>query len=437
MKTWYKALALIFLTGTTAWSQEAAAPYLTLEEAFGLALKNSAQLKVSATGTRLAKDQTAIVKLNQLPGLSTGINYGYISNSEIWSPSFEGHRTVEFPHTVTQFSLQAAQLVFKGGLVKGSIERSELEEQVAQLRLEKNTEDIKFLVAAKYLDIYRTINQRTIFANNLKLSQQRLDNVQSMFKQGMVTQNDVLRNELITSNLELAILKADNTIIILNQQLNVVLGLEQSARLTPDPALLALPDRSTTAEAFLQAAKKDNRELQLAAAEKEIAAANIKIAGSDRYPELSLYAGSNLQRPFLNSMPAVDIFYNVWQAGVSLRFNIASVYQAPRRLQAARTSLDQSGQRELVAQQDVELAVNNSFIRYREAIDEVATLEKDLRSAQENYRIVEKKYLNQLALLADMTDAANIKIEAELRLTNTRINIIYTYYQLLKSAGML
>jgi outer membrane protein len=438
MKIWHIILITQFLLQAPVRAQHLnAESHLTLKEAFALAIKNSVQLKISMFSVEIAKEQTEIVKLNHLPNINTGINYGYLSNSEIWNPSFSEHRTVEFPHNFAQFTLQASEVVFKGGLFKNSIQKSVLEEQIADLRFQKNTDDIKFMVTAKYLDIYRTINQRKVFINNTKLSKQRLENILSMQKQGMVTRNDVLRMELIISNLEISTLKANNNIDILNQQLNIILGLESSTRLNPDPMLLDLPDQPKTVTQFLEEANKKNYELQLVALDKKIAHTNLKIIGSERFPEISLYAGSNLQRPYLFSMPAVDFYFNVWQAGIALRYNISAIYQVPKKFKIGNTILDQTVQKELLTQQEVDVSVNNSFIKYREAREELNILTKNLKSAEENYRVVEKKYLNQLALLVDMTDAINIKIEAELRLTDASINVIFTYYQLLKTTGQL
>ncbi len=402
---------------------------------FRLALANSTQLKVAEKYTELARQQTEINKLYRLPSVSTDLNYGYISNADIWTPSFSEHQTGTIPHQFTQFTVMAGQLIFKGNAVNHTIQKSTLEEQVAVLNLEKNTTDIKFLVAAKYLDIYRLINQVHVFESNLKLAEHRLKNILTMQRQGMVTQNDVLRTELTISDLTLNIKRTNNNIAIANKQLNMVTGLPDAIRLVPDTTLLTAVKNTESLAYFMDQAYQENHELKIAATENKIAETDIKLLGSDRYPEISLFTGSSMQRPFYNTLPGVDIFYNVWEAGIGIKYNISSIYQSPRKIKAGRIKLEQSKQNETLQRQNLEVSVSACYIKYNEAKDELATYQNDLKSAEENYRIVEKKYFNQLALLTDMLDAANTKIEAELKVTNASVNVVYTYYQLLKSTG--
>ncbi|WP_462252151.1 TolC family protein [Ferruginibacter sp.] len=408
---------------------------LTLEEAFDLVIQNSTQLKISGKNIALAKQQTETQKLSKLPSIYSGLNYGYISNADIWTPSFSDHQKGNIPHQFTQLSFTATETIFNGGKINNSILKSTLEEEVAILSFEKNTVDIKFLVAARYLDIYRLLNQRVVYINNCTLAEERLKNILVMQQQGMVTQNDVLRTKLIISDYQLAARKITNAINIVTTQLNVVLGLPDNVALIPDSSLLNIVQDQHSLTYFIETAYKENYELKIVATENIIAATNINILKSERLPEINIYTGSNLQRPFQNTIPAVDIFYNVWQAGISVRYNISSLYQTSKKIKAGLIRQEQVKQKGMFEKENVNVAIKTAFIKYQESKDELATVKNDLKSAVENYRIVEKKYFNQLALLTDLIDATNIKIEAELKVTNAEINVIYTWYQLLKSTG--
>ena len=60
-----------------------------------------------------------------------------------------------------------------------------------------------------------------------------------------------------------------------------------------------------------------------------------------------------------------------------------------------------------------------------------------VRQADENYRIVHNRYLNQLSILTDLLDASRVRLEAQMQLTVARAEVIYTYYQLLQTCGSL
>lgn len=57
--------------------------------------------------------------------------------------------------------------------------------------------------------------------------------------------------------------------------------------------------------------------------------------------------------------------------------------------------------------------------------------------ARQNYQVVNNRYLNQLALITDMIDATNMKLDAELGEVDARINIAYAYYKMKYIAGQL
>ena len=87
------------------------------------------------------------------------------------------------------------------------------------------------------------------------------------------------------------------------------------------------------------------------------------------------------------------------------------------------------------ARENVALAVNADHVRYLESYEELKTQQKSVELAERNYRTTSTRYSAGMALITDMLDAANSKLDAEQRLVNARINIIYYYYKLLFNAG--
>ena len=87
--------------------------------------------------------------------------------------------------------------------------------------------------------------------------------------------------------------------------------------------------------------------------------------------------------------------------------------------------------------QRIRMDVRTAFLRHQEALQRVEALQFSVRQAQENYRIMQNRYLNQLAILTDLLDANSVRLNVELQLVTARTRVIYTYYQLQKACGRL
>ena len=90
-----------------------------------------------------------------------------------------------------------------------------------------------------------------------------------------------------------------------------------------------------------------------------------------------------------------------------------------------------------VIEEQTEIAIHNDVTRYKESFEKLQTFEKSLQLANENYRIINNRYTNDLILITEMLDASNTRLNAELQLVNARINIIYNYYKLQRTIGKL
>ncbi|MEO7047020.1 MAG: TolC family protein, partial [Ferruginibacter sp.] len=169
----------------------------------------------------------------------------------------------------------------------------------------------------------------------------------------------------------------------------------------------------------------------------ELSKKNIALIKTDRLPGISAIAGYNMQKPITNRVPILDMYSNTWSVGISLRYNIDNLYKNNKRVKLGELQKTQSESVLQVVNQNISMGINAAYTKYLEAATNVSILKEAMNLARENYRIIEAKYLNQLAIQAEMTDATNEKIEAEIKYSDAEINVLYQYYNLLKAMGTL
>ena len=216
----FKSLALsllLLLLATGAFAQQQA-KVLTISELFTLAEENSQQLQVSRTGIEIANQRREVAKTQKRPSLSATLTGSYIGNARILDTKLNEVASVDMPHFGNSFAVQASQVIFKGGAINKGVAAAELNQQVAQLTFEKNRADIKLLLVGRYADTYRLLNQREAYQRNIDLAKLRLQNIQNLYREGMLTRNDVIRSELQITNLNMALREVNNNLAIANQQ---------------------------------------------------------------------------------------------------------------------------------------------------------------------------------------------------------------------------
>ena len=132
-----------------------------------------------------------------------------------------------------------------------------------------------------------------------------------------------------------------------------------------------------------------------------------------------------------------DLFINNWNIALSLSYNLSSLYRNKHKVREAigNVSIYKNAEEQVI--QEIRINVRSAFLRHNEALERVRSLRLSVRQAEENYRIVNNRYLNQLSILTDLLDASNVRLVAELQLTAARAESVFTYYQLLRACGNL
>ncbi|MDE5643781.1 MAG: TolC family protein, partial [Muribaculaceae bacterium] len=274
-----------------------------------------------------------------------------------------------------------------------------------------------------------------VVENNIALARKMLDEMNARYNQGVALRNDITRYELLVSNLELQLIKIDNTIDILNRNLSVTAGLPSDTRIVPDSTILSRSLPLAPEEWWQQEAGGNAPALKLARSGVEISRSAEKLARSERLPKIGLQAAWTFDGPILVEIPPLDRNLSYWYVGVGVSYNISSLFKSNKTLAKSRVATRKALEEYDATAENISLGVRSDYIRYLEAYEELKTQQKSVELALRNYHTTSTRYSADMALITDMLDAANARLDAEQQLVNARINIIYYYYKLLFTSG--
>ena len=177
-------------------------------------------------------------------------------------------------------------------------------------------------------------------------------------------------------------------------------------------------------------ARSRNLTIRQAQLSQQMGDKRIAMERSALLPHVSLFAENYLNGPITIEIPAINNNFNYWFVGVGVQYQLSSLFKRNHKVSAARQSRHQADEQLALAREQVETAVQAAYTELLTSEADLRTQEKSTQLALENYQVVLNRYQNGLALITDLLDASNVKLQAELQLVNARITQLYLLYRL-------
>ena len=445
------ALAVTMIVGAECCVPMCAQQRMSLQALFDLADQQSQRIKVSEVALKAAEERVASAKTALLPSVEFSVQGSYTGNAFMVSRGFSTSGTTEYivpglgpqqipngkqptPHWGNSFTAQASQVIYAGGAIRSGIEMAKLGHQLAELDVEKNRQEVRFLLTGYYLDLYKLQNQSQVIAKNMELTEKVIAQMKDRKEQGTVLKNDITRYELQLQSLVLAKTQVDDAQKIILHQIATTIHLPEGEDFELDAqsleeegmALKAL----TSEESWQQRAMENNIEIRQATLATTMSEQMVKNTRAASLPSVAVVAENSLSGPYTSDLIPREANVNVWFVGIGVKYNLSSLWKNKHDIRKARHERTQAHERVQLAREGMENAVQANYTNLLTSSVEVSTQEKQVELANQNYTVVKNRYDNDLALLTDMLDASNMKLSADMALVNARINMLYYYFKL-------
>ena len=416
-----------------ATSQERRA--MTVTELFDLVESNSKTLQETKTSVDFAQKGIEAARTQLLPDVNASLSASYNGNVVMMDRDFTNAQGFSSPHFGNSFALEAQQVVYAGGAINAGIRIAELQRDMAVSGHRMTLNAQRFMALGQYLDLFKIQNRMLVYEQNIALTSRLIDDIRAKQEQGMALKNDVTRYELQMETLRLGLLQLQDQQAILNHQLCNTLGLTDGIMISPDTTIVNAVFSQEGQQYWQQAALSSSPQIEQSQLSTRMAEQQLKLAKSEMLPKLAVVAADNFNGPFTYDIPPIDKNINYWYVGVGLRYNLSSLFKSKKKVSQAKTGVQQSLDQQKVVAESLDNQVQQAWTLYQQTFADLDTQRKSVQLARQNYQVVNDRYLNQLALITDMLDASNIRLNAELQEVDARINIVYAYYKMKYISG--
>jgi outer membrane protein len=308
-------LVLLALLGAEARAQ-APPRQITFEEAIRIALQESIPLRRTETAVRASSEAVDLARAAFLPDVTATLQpirrYGLTFDQTTGALQQESSDALSG-------QVSTSVNLFSGFRDTAELRRRQLERQAGAFTLERAQEDVIFTVAAQFLQLLLDESLVGIRQEALAAQELQLERVRQLVEGGVRARADLLQQEALTAEAELAVLQAEGQRELAETQLVRTLQLDplgdyefvapplDAAEPPPAPfELAALTEAALTRRGDLRA-----QALQIAAAEQ-----GVRVAASGYYPRINAFAalGSSFSSLSRRPVPGTGGFIPVTTA---------------------------------------------------------------------------------------------------------------------------
>ena len=431
-----RLLALMLVVPAAIAAKAQSERRMTVDDLFQLVESNSKTLQEAKISVEFARKGIEAARSQRLPDVNATLSASYNGNVVVMNRDFTNANGYSSPHFGNSFALEAQQVVYAGGAIDAGIRMAELQRDMAQTGHQLTSEAQRFMALGQYLDLYKIQNRMQVMEQNISLTQRLISDIRSKQEQGMALKNDVTRYELQMETLRLGLRRLQDQRAVLNHQLCNTVGL-QDVLIVPDTTMMASALSHEGMNHWNQTALSSSPRMKQSQLSTQIAEQQLRLAKSELLPKVALVVADNFSGPFIYDIPPLDKNINYWYVGVGVKYPISSLFKKNKKVAQAQIGIRQSREQQRVVAESLDNQVHEAWTLYRQSFADLDTQRKSVQLARQNYEVVNERYLNQMALITDMLDASNIRLNAELQEVDARINIIYAYYKMKYIAGTL
>jgi outer membrane protein len=408
-----------------------------LEEAIHLAIQNNQSIKIAKEKNVQATTNLQEAKNRRLPDFNINSQFLRVNQPLIdlrVKLNSSGSSSGSSAPDVNQVVLAQANVampLFNGNKINYSIKANEYLVKAAELDANANKNELILNTIQAYTNLFKCTTSLTLIKENKIQANKRLKDIEQLYKNNIVSRNDLLKAQLQVQQVELQELEVSSELELSKISMNLLLGLTSTNPIDVDSNYtnqLQIDQLIINSIDYWENLVMQERPELLSLNNRiEASKKNVQILKSDNYPSFALSGGYIYAD--INNFLGIS---NALNGGIAMRYSISSLWKGSEKITQAKSKTMELELMKSQLSDQVKLQVNKSYQQFVVAKQKINVLRNSIQQVNENYKIVESKYKNNLATVQELLDADVLQFQAKVQYEFAKADATIAYYHLLQ-----
>lgn len=380
---------------------------ITLSEGLKIATENNRLVKIAFSERDISYEDTIISRSKLLPNINANMSQTFLSRQPGAHMGTQQVYTSE--RSYLSYGINAYQRIFSFGADSSQYEASKTFFGAKKL----NVDLVRNIVALDFINAYfDTLESEKMIAVAQKEDERlesHLNVARNLFKEGVITKNDLLHAEVRLSDARQRLLTFKNMRAINASRINNILSRPLSSEVAvEDVPVDAVPvAETTTMDNAWANAEKQRVELGMLDRELKVAELEETVKKSDYFPKFFVQGGYNYTEN------RYQLHEDNWSLILGANLNIFSAGSTKAEVSKVRYKRERLLEQRNKLVDDIKLEVEKNYRDMKNAVEKIKVIKDAVGQAEENLRINKIRYEEGIGTATDVLDAITLLTTAE------------------------
>ena len=329
------------------------------------------------------------------------------------------------------------QPIYMGGAITAANRMAEINEQLSANSFNAANQNTLYTIDQTYWTVVSLRQKERLAKSFLELVKKLDSDVHKMIQEGVATRADGLKVDVKVNEAEMAVTQVENGLSLAKMLLCQLCGLPVSDEITlADENTDNLSVSAASAQFNMETAMSNRPELKMLENAVEISEQTTKLVRAAFLPQVALTGGYMVMNP--NPFNGFEKeFSGVFNVGVLVRVPVWNWFEGAYKVRASKAATTMANLELDDAREKIELQVNQSSFKVKEANKRLAMAMKNAERAEENLRCANLGFKEGVMQSTEVMEAQTAWLQAHTQKIDAAIDVRLSQISLNKALGIL